>query len=335
MKKNMKRLAVAVSVGMSALAALSLAACGKTVIEYTVNPAQGSYAPQQKATSGAEIDSTIALDGKFKEKFYENKNWFEASRTVNGKTTRLKMTTEIAPKGVLFAFDVDDEYTVSWYSGKPTAFNSGIEMYFSFGGETEPLGNLFELDLTAHGEINVRVWDPGKFSDQFLNYLYSYENAPAYAIQLKGGTIESEQCAGYTMEYYLPYSMLGKTKRPEYVNVNPGVISSTSDRWTRIEPFMFGFMYNDCDWGKTELYRFDKNGFAENKINVTSTGGGTVREQYGRGWCKNGEVSFVVEAGNGKTLKSLTVNGEPQTVGEDNTFTVDCGGDLNIAATFE
>lgn len=334
MKKNMKRLAIAVSVGLCALSIFPLAACGDTVIDYAVKAAQGTYAPRQKATSGAEIDDYITLDGKFEEKFYADKSWFEAKRTVNGKTTSMKMTTEIAPNGVLFGIEVDDDYTVSWYMGKPTAFNSGIEMYFAYGGETDPLGNLFELDLTAHGEINVRVWDPGKFSDQFLNYLYSYENAPAYAIQLKGGSIESENCTGYTMEYFLPYSLLGKTKRPEYVNVNPGVISPTSDAWVRVEPFMFGFMYDDCSWGKTEMYRFDKNGFAENEINITATGG-RVFEQYGRSWCKNGEVKFTAKADAGKTLKSLTVNGNPQTVGEDGTFAVNCAGDLNIVASFE
>lgn len=258
---------------------------------------------------------------------------------MKGREATLRTTAEIAPHGILFGIDVDEGFTISYNAGKPTAFNSGIEFYFAFGGETVPVDNLFEIDLTAHNDVNVRVWHPGIFNDAYLQYLYSFENAPAHAVKLKGGTIESGNCTGYTMELYLPYSMFGRSERPEYINLNPGMITPLSDAdWVR-DYYIFGgeFESSVCKWGKTEMYRFDKNGFVCNKLNITATGG-TVTEKYRRDWAVEGDpviLEFAPEEG--KKLTSFRLNGvERVNEVERNQYRFICTGKeaINVSAEF-
>ncbi|MFQ7079510.1 MAG: hypothetical protein ACLRSW_17160, partial [Christensenellaceae bacterium] len=143
-----------------------------------------------------------------------------------------------APHGILFGIDVDEGFTISYNAGKPTAFNSGIEFYFAFGGETVPVDNLFEIDLTAHNDVNVRVWRPGIFNDGYLQYLYSFETAPAHAVKLKGGTIESGNCTGYTMELYCP--ILCSERRTSRIYQSIRMITPLSDAdWVR-DYYIFG-----------------------------------------------------------------------------------------------
>lgn len=338
MKKSIKGLTLASAVCLCISSVLALAACGETQTQYNVIGTQDSYAPVQKPTSGAQIDDGIVLDGVLDEAFYESKSWFVGHKNVKGREATLRTTAEIAPHGILFGIDVDEGFTISYSAGRPTAWNSGIEFYFAFGGETVPVDNLFEIDLTAHDDVNVRVWRPGIFNDGYLQYLYSFENAPAHAVKLKGGTIESGNCTGYTMELYLPYTMFGRDGRPEYINLNPGIITPLSDtEWVR-DYYVFGgeFESSVCQWGKTEMYRFDKNGFVCNKLNITATGG-TVTEKYRRDWAVKGDpviLEFAPEEG--KTLTSVKVNGvEHVNDVKENVYRfIGTGDDLNVVAEF-
>ena len=172
MKNSRKRLALGIAACLCSLFALT--ACGETITQYNVIGTQDCYAPVQKPTSGAQIDDGIVLDGVLDESFYESKSWFVGHKNVKGREATLRTTAEIAPHGILFGIDVDEGFTISYNAGRPTAWNSGIEFYFAFGGETVPVDNLFEIDLTAHDDVNVRVWRPGIFNDGYLQYLYSF-----------------------------------------------------------------------------------------------------------------------------------------------------------------
>lgn len=338
MKKSIKGLTLASAVCLCISSVLALAACGETQTQYNVIGTQDSYVPVQKPTSGAQIDDGIVLDGVLDESFYESKSWFVGHKNVKGREATLRTTAEIAPHGILFGIDVDEGFTISYSAGRPTAWNSGIEFYFAFGGETEPVDNLFEIDLTAHDDVNVRVWRPGIFNDGYLQYVYSFENAPAHAVKLKGGTIESGNCTGYTMELYLPYTLFGRDGRPEYINLNPGMITPLSDTdWVR-DYYVFGgeFESSVCQWGKTEMYRFDKNGFVCNKLNITATGG-TVTEKYRRDWAVKGDpviLEFAPEEG--KALSSVKINGvEHVNDVKENVYRFfGTGDDLNVVAEF-
>lgn len=329
-------LAAALSCVLS-LSALAACAGGESVT-YNVIHSGGSYEPYISPMTGAGIDEEIALDGVFDEAFYDDLEWYVGHKQMGTRTATMRMTTYIARGGLLIGIDVDEGWLVSYDSTRFTSNNSCAELYLSLAGAQEVSGNLYELDVTAHGESRYRVWKTEYGTDiTFDAYAYSYENSPAYEITLKGGSIESGECTGYAIEFYLPWTFFGRTSRPEYVNINPTLITPIFDYGNDRDWYCFGLQQSPtiCHWAALDGYRFDTTGFVHNDITVSATGG-TVTERFGRDWCVTGDtVNFDIQAEAGKTLTSLLVNGTER-VGDvsNGAISVVCEGDIDIVATF-
>lgn len=341
MKKHRNGFMIAICTAVCVITAFSFAACGGLAeTKYNVIKSNEEYVLPTNPLTGAYIDEEIKLDGVFDEEFYEGKSWYESHKIMatNTRTATLKTTTYFAKHGVLLAVEVKEGYPISWHSARGTAYNSGIEFYFALGNDTSPLGNLYEIDLTAHGEFQMRQYND-KFTSGAYEYAeYSYADAPAYGISLEGGRISSGNCTGYAMELFLPYSLFGIDYRPDFVYINPGMITPLGSAGNARDTYYFGLEQSPsiCGWAKVEAYKFDRNGLVCDKITVQSQGG-TVTEKFGRSWCVSGDrITFNVVAEEGKTLASIRINNvEYKSNVIDGNVTVDCNGDIEIVAQFE
>lgn len=301
-----------------------LTACGETQTLYNIISTTKKYESEENSVSGAEVDAEIILDAEFDEDFYTDRNWLVAYKNFSGKenydghslgtrTAIIRSTAYIAKKGVLLAFDIDEGYDVSYSNKRGTANNSGIEINFALGGNKSAMDNLFEIDLTAHGDLQARNISNkfGASSYEFYDK-WTYETYPNWKIKLKGGTIESGNCTGYAMELYLPYSMFGATSRPDEIYLNPGIITPHSATDNGRDRYDIGGAQcpNLHPWGAIGGLRFGKNGFISNKITIQSEGG-TVTEQFGRDWFLHGDdIVFTLKPEEGKRLTSIMVNGK-------------------------
>lgn len=341
MKKFRKGLITVVCAALCAGTVFSFSACGESAkTQYNVIKSNEEYVLPANPLTGAYIDEEIKLDGVFDEDFYQGQNWYESNKIMatNNRTATLKTTTYFAKHGVVVAVDVKEGYPISWHSARGTAYNSGIEFYFALGDATSPLGNLYEIDLTAHGELQVRQYNNKYTSGAYEYAEYSYADAPAYGIALEGGSVTSGNCTGYAMELFLPYSFFGKELRPEFVYINPGMITPLGSTGNARDTYYFGLEQSPtiCAWAKVEAYRFDRKGFVCDELVIQSQGG-TVSEQYGRKWCVSGDkITFDVVADEGKTLTSFKVNGQERNYDvSDGKITVDCNGNIEILAQFD
>lgn len=341
MKKYRKGLMIAICTAMCAITAFSFAACGDSAkTQYNVIKSSEEYVLPANPITGAYIDEEIKLDGKFDEDFYNGKNWYASRKimTTSTRTATLKTTTYFARHGVLLAVEVKEGYPISWHSMRGTAYNSGIEFYFALGDATSPIGNLYEIDLTAHGEFQMRQYNDKYSSGAYELAEYSYADAPAYGISLEGGSISSGDCTGYAMELFLPYALFGIEYRPDFVYINPGMITPLGSAGNARDTYYFGLEQSPaiCAWARVEAYKFDRNGLISDKITVQSQGG-TVTEKYGRTWCVSGDrITFNVVPEEGKTLTSFKIdNVEYKNNVVDGKITVDCNGAIEIVAQFD
>lgn len=335
-KARILPIAAALCCAMTVGAFAACAGEGNTV--YNVIHSSVAYEPSVRPMTGAAIDEEISLDGVFDESFYDGLEWYVGYKQVGTRTATMRLTTYIARGGLLIGIDVDEGWLVSYDSTRFTSNNSCAELYLSLAGAEQPSGNLFELDITAHGESRYRVWKT-EYGDNitFDAYAYSYENSPAYEITLKGGSIDSGKCTGYAIELYLPWSFFGRTYRPEYVSINPTLITPIFETGSDRDWYCFGIQQSPaiCHWAALDGYRFDATGFVHNDVTISATGG-TVAERFGRDWCVTGDtVNFDIQAEDGKTLTSLLVNGTESVANVVNgAISIVCEGDIDIVATF-
>ena len=335
MKKNKMFLILCCTV----CAALLTACSQTTATEYNLIATEEKYEHGGNPVSGYELADDIKIDGVLDEAFYETEKQMVVYKPYGDDYIRLRTAVHIASDGLLIAADVDEKGPVTWSGAKPTSYNSGIEYYISVYGEEDPNGNLFECDLTAHGEVTIRVWRKNYLGiDSLFNVNYGYDMAPVRAVKLKGGAVNSDDCTGYTMEYFIPYKTFGWRYRPQAVWVNPGVISAPDATSISRDCYIFGYRQNEqvMGWGRTAGYVFDRNGFVSNKITVQAEGG-AVEEQYRRDWCiaNCGEITFNVLPESGKILKSFMVNDVDRKESVvDGLFKIVPDGDINIVAEF-
>lgn len=313
-----------------------LTACNSSeTTAYNVIKTTETYEPTVRPISGAVLDKEITVDGVFDEEFYDKLHWYEGIKNNGAFTGRLKTTTHIAKNGILIAAEVHDDWLISYNPSRITANNSSIEFYFAFGDSVRNNGNVFEIEVSAMADIRIRVWNNGAFGA----FAYDYANAPYYATT-RVGNIEDGTCTSYSIELYLPYSMFKRTKRPEFVYINPGMITPLDAIKESVDWYIFGLKQSPevCGWGTVRAYMFDKHGFVSNDITIRTTGGGSVREEYEYDWCVTGDrVNFFAVADVGKSLTAFKVNGVDKLSAVDRVtgmFSMICDGDIQIEAVF-
>lgn len=338
----MKKIGLILSAFACAVPLLAFTACGETQADYRVIGTDEKYEYTVLPKSTVKADEGIVIDGKLDEPFYTRKvqSWYRASKTDNDVCPEggfanidIAITTYFTSNAVLIGVDVTGDWIISYQPTRITTQNSGIEFYVTVNTPTVSEGTLFEMDLCAGGDQCIKVLKSGRFHKALM----SADLTPLYGIQLKGGEINTPECTGYTMEWYLPYAMFGLDEAPDRIDINPYVMSPRSATGTDREWYGFGAQSPAlCGWVWPTAYPFDARGFVCNKIEIDAEGG-TVEQERGYDWCVTGDnVVFYVEPDDPEAnCTSFRVNGvEMKDKVRNGEITVKCEGDMNIVAQF-
>ncbi len=341
MKRQGKILAITLSALSAAAMCASLAGCGGLEVNgpeynYKLVPSTETYEFTGEVISTVVPDAEIKIDGKFDEDFYTNRSWFKGNKISGEEKGTLKMTTYFGKTGILVAARIEDS-RVAFHSntiatGNITCFNG----YFAFGNAKVQSDGVYEVECTAGNRFKI-----SQFTPTGLKVLRTeLDKTPVSAVMREGDILKGE-CYNYQVEYFMPYSLFGRDSRPSSVYFNPTMISSTLDEYGAVDDrnwYNFGYQQSPqiSGWGNpNQGYVFDNNGFVNNRISINASGG-TVQEEWGYDWCLTGDqVNFNVKPDDGKTLKSITVNGvERKSAVKNGKLAVICKGDIAVVAEF-
>lgn len=343
MKRNSK-IIFSVGLGIS-LAALncSLAACNKgsavngPEYEYKIIDTTEEYVFTGNQTSNVIPDAEIKIDGVFDEDFYKDRKWFEGHKKLDGEDGTLEMTTYFSKTGIVVAAKIKDSRPAVYSNTVSTGLQTCFSGYFAFGDATFQADGVYEVECTVGNRFKLSRFVDGNL--QVVTILP--DDMPVTAV-VREGDIKKGECFNYNIEYFLPYSLFDRDSRPEKIYFNPTMISATLDEnGETIADLRTWYNFGDKQsslygWGNpNQGYAFDRNGFICNEISIQATGG-SVSEEWGYDWCVTGDtVNFTVEPEAGKTLSSLTVNGEQKKDDvKDGKLSVVCNGDIDIVANF-
>ena len=168
------------------------------------------------------------------------------------------------------------------------------------------------------------------------------ETTPQIAVK-RVGDLLGETCQEYQFEIFLPYSLFGRTTRPDTMNIDICRHAATSSA-LKNERDRYDFGGNELSFygwlNPKGGYTFNANGFVSNKLAISATGGGTVAESHRNEYAVTGDiVEFIITPESGKKLAKIEVeNGgavQDLTASVQNgKLSVVCKGDISVNAMF-
>lgn len=312
---------------------------GKTVdTPDPTEPAQvGKYTFVNAQPLLATPDEDVTLDGKLDEKVYQDNNWLYLHNENGASTVDVAATSWFGKNGLYFAYDVAETTPIYVNPARSSFMNSGIEMYLAMPGVTSMNDeNSFEIDLQADGTLSMKRRDGYGFTDVGT----THDIMARLAVATKGGEVNSEDCKGYTMEFFIPWDYLdylgidSAKVQKEYVHVDVAHITSYNYAGTdpNVDRTWHSFvMQNGVGWGDFANY-FGFNGKGVmGTVPVTWVAG----EHYSFSGAKTAlpgmNTVVTVTPDEGYALSSILVNGEEYihkvSYNEDGSVT------LNLKAT--
>ena len=334
------------------------AAC-KTVQNITEVPKDKDYGYQNPDnTSVAEPDAGFTIDGKADEEAYKNSTWVNLSNKRGNNTVDLAMTSHFGEKGMYFVYDVTESTPIYVNPSRASYINSGIEMYFAPKGVTNMSSDhVYEIDLEADGSLTFKKRSGGTWGNEegdvsgWIDVGTTKDIMAQLASTPKGGEINSGDCYGYTLEFFIPWDyvewlgMNPETMKDEYVSVSPVHITSYNYEGTNHSIdrywYSFGSQLGGDGWGDVDQYfHFDKNGVADT-VPVT-LGTGTHCTVSGPSAAVKGlPVNVTVTPEQGYAVTSLKCNDteciKVASYNKDGsvTYTVTADDGLNFSAAAE
>lgn len=269
-----------------------------------------------------EMDSFIAFDGSLDEDIYKQLKWLNLSDVITAKQyADIALASLVTEKGIYLVADVTEHESHIYYNpARATYLNSCLELYMALDGQQNLYNyGTFEIDMTAGGGFTVRT----RGSD-WMQLDAAASKSPVLASKTKGGDVNTDECYGYTMEFFIPMDYLRwvgldvpEDPQDLRLRINPAHVFSfnydgthlTQDRrWSMIGT-ADGVLWADCPtW-----YSFGANGLNAFDVNYNVIGSkslGKVSEKNGREFVlENAQAVFTIEKYNNSVLKTLRVNG--------------------------
>lgn len=304
-------------------------------VEYEIIPSTEDYVPDYRPSSGATLDDGITIDGNFDDAVYSNLKWITLSKVDGTQTATVKMTVSIGKNGLLIAADVVENTLITYNAIRPTAYESGLEMYIAFGDSESWRDGLYEVDLTAAERFGIRKYTALGYVDCAV----AYDTSPMYKV-VREGSIKDNACTGYRFELFMPYALFGRTGRCNEVYVNPTHIAMPDWELTEVRNwYNFGGRQSSLyDWSAiNQGYTFNRNGAVINRLKISNATGGTVTEEFGYDYCITDDVvNLKIQPENGYKLSSLVVNGK-ECVNDvvSGAYSFKANGDTTVVPTFE
>lgn len=267
MKNKVKKVFIALLLALATTTTVAACNSNEKVVEvptdkeYTFTNPDGVY---------ASPDEGFTIDGKADEDVYKNSKWVSLHNQNGTNTVDLAMTSYFGENGMYFVYDVTENTPVYVNHARASYINSGIEMYFAPQGVTSMSNdNVYEIDIEADGKVTFKK--SAGYSSQWTN-VGSTSDIMAYARSMpKGGAINSGECFGYTLEFFIPWDyiewlgMAPETIKEETVSVNPVHITSYNYNGTdhTVDRYWYSFatQLGGDGWNHVgQYFKFDKNG---------------------------------------------------------------------------
>ncbi len=196
------------------------------------------------------VNEGITVDGKLDEAIYQSLNWLEFDGKLTN-TLHLGMTTVLGEKGMYFAARVKDPF-VSYNPDKPVYQNSSVEFMFCRESEKSVNYNILQLRVASNGVIDQYrgiYTGHGYVKDSYRWTQTNYQamvrtQGLGFDISYLQPSIDETNVEGYTIEAYVPYSVIGLTSKPEKIRCIPSfntLPSYTSTNRTSNLPFELPF----------------------------------------------------------------------------------------------
>lgn len=346
---NRKRKTAVVAL-LSVFAMTTLFAACEASKNITEVPTDKDYGYNNPDRVYAQPDEGFKIDGKADEEVYKNSKWVYLHNQNGTNTVDLAMTSHFGEKGMYFVYDVTENTPIYVNPDRASYINSGIEMYFAPQGITSMSNDhVYEIDLEATGTVSfkktsgyVGSWVDVQSTDAIMAYAAS---------ELKGGEVNSGNCFGYTIEFFIPWDyvqwlgMNPATMKEETVSVSPVHITSYNYNGTdhEIDRYWYPFatqLGGDGFHNVGQYFKFGKDGVA-----------GTVPVSYVQGdHCTVSgpaaalpglPVTVTLTPEEGYAVSAFTRNGNDYlkflNYNEDGsaTYTVTCEEGMSFSATAE
>ena len=294
-----------------------LGGCGKdeTPSESTTPPSTGGYEFENPDQTAAEPDANITLDGRLDEPVYQDSQWLYLHNDNGKSTVDIAMTSWFGEKGMYFVYDVTENTPIYVNPERNSFLNSGIEMYLATGdSENMDSDNVFEIDLQADGNLAVKKRDGYGFS----NVATSSDKMARLSSTTKGGAVNTEDCYGYCLEFFIPWDYLeflgidAASVKNGFVYVDAAHITAYNYLGTdyNVDRFWYSFaQQRGAGWGEfAKYFRFGADGVLDT-VPVTLVSGDHYTISGSRTMLSGMDVMVNIVPEEGYALSSVLVNG--------------------------
>ena len=265
----------------------------------------------------AEPDEGITIDGVLDEAVYQNNKWLYLHNDNGNSMVDIAMTSYYGEKGMYFVYDVTENTPIYVNLNRSSILNSCVEMYLALSDVTSmESSKIFEIDMLPTGDF---IFKQRNGKGAFMDVATTDELMPHLGATTKGGKINTEECYGYNLEFFIPWDYMEwlgmdvDTMQTEHVYINPAHITSFNETGTtETDRYWYSFakQLGGNGWGNVPLYyRFDKDGaIGTSPVELTA---GEHYEISGAKAVIPGMKAYVtIKPEEGYALKSILVNGE-------------------------
>ena len=265
----------------------------------------------------AEPDAGITIDGVLDEKEYQDNNWLYLRNDNGNATVDIATTSYYGEKGMYFVYDVTESTPIYVNLSRSSALNSCVELYLALSDVTSmDSSEIFEIDLLPTGDM---VFKQRNGKGAFMDVATTDDKMAYLGTTTKGGEINTEECYGYCLEFFIPWDYLEflgldvETMKTDYVFVNTAHITSYNYAGTaETDRYWYSFaqQLGGNGWGNVSLYyRFNADGVIgavpvqlKQGDHYTMTGAKTVIPGV--------KTHVTISPEEGYALSSILVNGE-------------------------
>ena len=216
----------------------------------------------------ADADAGITIDGVLDEKVYQNNNWLYLRNDNGNAVVDIATTSYYGEKGMYFVYDVTESTPIYVNLSRSSALNSCIEMYLALSDVTSmDSSEIFEIDLLPTGDM---VFKQRNGKGAFMDVATTDDKMAYLGATTKGGEINTEDCNGYCLEFFIPWEYLDflgmdvESMKTDYVFVNTAHITSYNYAGTaETDRYWYSFaqQLGGNGWGNVSLYyRFNEDG---------------------------------------------------------------------------
>ena len=184
----------------------------------------------------------VKVDGIIDDEVWATQRKVHRELEVGGSNYAVDMSAYMANNGVVMYIQVETDGGVYVNPLRGVHDNSGVEVYISSGDKTAPQMNSWEIPLQATGNYSTGLYtwsnsySTGNCYVDVKTQIDGFDGAP---IKTDEVNLSPDETAGYTIEFYIPYSKLNEGTKPSSIAMTGAILhmasyNSTTRNWVDI-----------------------------------------------------------------------------------------------------